>query len=100
MIKHLKLSILYINGLLLIKNNMKKVDLRLKYEEETGKEYHVSASPTIEYCNWLEEQLINSFTSTTNPICNTFFPDMSSTAITKCMFCGKEKWEHPNCLKI
>jgi hypothetical protein len=35
---------------------MKRTDLRLQYQKETGKEFHVSAIPTTDYCIWLEDK--------------------------------------------
>ena len=37
---------------------MKRTDLRLEYQRETGKEWCISAVPTGEYCNWIEDRLI------------------------------------------
>lgn len=37
---------------------MKRTDLRLEYQKETGKEWCISAVPTGEYCNWVENRLI------------------------------------------
>lgn len=29
-------------------------------------------------------------------MCENFYNDGNTTSATKCKFCGKEKWEHPN----
>lgn len=30
-----------------------------------------------------------------DPVCRTFMADGKTTSATKCIFCGKEQWEHP-----